>query len=334
MTKKEWQVRWTDTINYLNQHFPNGGPTGRLGDHVEQVVLPGQREAISEELSLGFRFDPRDSKTAQRLALRALLLCQRVYYSPLWARTLVGVDAVPINALSDSWKTESLAFWSGKSEQDIRRGIGMFVPVAGANAATLAAVARQGPPDGIKLLPGNLTLSRNDVNARGAAETCYNGVVAWLVKSGIVSMRWVMQETSPNFEASCNRLFGLGETVWPLNTPFRPGTDATPVVPAGYIVHMWNADNGNWNGHWVVSNGDGRCCGVNNGEKNPPRDPETVLKAYTSNASLEGQWTGYAGELQRETFVEGKQVMVSFDPVRWGRAAMVRFDPLRLPNIM
>jgi hypothetical protein len=338
---KDWNVRWTKTIDYLNQH--SAGATLRLGDHIETLVPTGMKKAISEQLSLGSKARGSDDK---RHAMRGLLLCQRVYYSDLWAKKTFGAGADQFIAdawvLDPAWKTRSVGFWGGKGEDDILKGIEMFVPAQGATRAKLAEVARKSPPSGEhgEELPGNLFLSRADTKTKGAAETCYNGVVAWLLQSGIVSMRWVMRDSAPNGEASCDRHFGTGETIWQASTPFKDDS-RLPVVPEGYLLHMWDtgkAVRGGpscWNGHWVVSNGDGTVCGVNNGEKKLSRDGEDVNKKYTNNATLRGQFEGYGGFKTKEVPNErGFLEEVVVEPREYTKAQLVKIDPMDLPNLM
>lgn len=332
MAEKLWTTRWTDTINYLNKRFP----TDRLGDHINGLVPATSQQAISKELSLG-TFTARGSDD-KRHAMRSLLLCQRVYYSDLWAkRTWDLATIVPDTySLKPNWKTESLTFWGGKSELVILEGIKMFVPVPGATRKKLAEAARAGAPNGEKkdFLPGNLTISRSDVVAKGAADTCYNGVTAWLLKSGIVSMRWFMQDSAPNGQNACDRLFGTGEEVWSPDQPFKDDS-VLPAVEEGYIIHMWKEESGagGWNGHWVISNGNGTICGVNNGEVN--KTDERVIKKYTNSGKLRSQFEGYGGLLTEEVMNDrGFLVEVPKVPHKYSRACMVKFDPLRLPNLM
>jgi hypothetical protein len=342
MFGKNWNTRWTDTINYLNLNFPCPGLTDRLGAHIERTVPAGMRKSISTQLSLGKRTDGEDDphyagNTNKRHALRGLLLCQRVYFSTLWAkRTENRVDYVPnTDALTPDWKIRSLAHWGNASEVDLLSAIGMFAPVADANRADLAAAAQAGPPDGSKNeIAGNVTLTRSRSCCIGAAETCYRGVLAWLLQSGIVSLRWFMTDTAPNGEEACNRLFGEGVDVWNKDTPFR-NNSVLPLVGTGYILHMWTEQMGipGWNGHWVISNGDGTICGVNNGEIDT-RD-EVVLKAYTRTATLRGQFEGYAGldGYMTKQVWEGARVReVPHDPPKWAKSCLKRFDPLTLPG--
>jgi hypothetical protein len=339
MFGKNWDTRWNDTINYLNINFPCAGLTDRLGAHIEKTVPAGLRKGISAQLSLGKRSDGDDDpnyagNTNQRHALRGLLLCQRVYFSTLWAKrsnnwTEYNPDT---QALKPDNKTRSLAHWINASEQEIKDGIGMFAPVGNADYADLAAAAQAGPPDGLKTeIAGNPTLSRSKNCCIGAAETCYRGVLAWLLQSGIMSLRWFMKDTAPSGKVSCDRLFGTGEVVWDPATHF--GEDSViPRIEEGYIVHMWTQESGvsGWNGHWVISNGDGIVCGVNNGEIDTR--VEVVRKDYTRTATLRGQFEGYGGYLSNQVWEGAKVKMVPLQPLRSAHASLVKFDPFTIPG--
>lgn len=338
---KNWQTRWDETINYLKEKFP----AANLGEHIESLVPVKLRQEISKELSIGKNpgkdgdDDPGVKSTKeQRHALRGLLLCQRVYYSKIWAKKTFSPGNIVADewSLPDDWKNTSQKFWGGKSERDILEGIGMFVIDPTATLDDLVKVAKKGKPDGIGVLPGNLTLSRADRNTRGAAETCYNGVIGWLLQSGIVSMRWVMLDTSPNGSHSCAQLFGNGKAVWEGNTPFIVGTSVLPTVKAGHILHMWidESQAAGWNGHWVVSNGDGTICGVNNGEIKAGSQEDgvdlgpEVKKAYTNNGLLIGQWLGYGGKLWKND----KKGRPFRDPNLYAHANLCQFNPLKFAN--
>jgi hypothetical protein len=326
---KTWQTRWNDTIAYLNANFA----FDQLGTHVASVVQPAQQQSISDELSLGSK---ASGTTGKRHAMRGLLLCQRVYFSDMWAHRTWDLKSYvkDSTALKPNWKAQSIAFWGGKTEADILRGVAMFVPVQGASRQDLVLAAKGGPPTGVKgeELPGNLFLSRADTDSKGAAETCYNGVTAWLLKSGIVSMRWIMSDTAPNGQAACDRLFGTGTEVWGPATAFKDDS-VLPPIDAGYIVHMWMEETGvaGWNGHWVVSNGDGTICGVNNGEVKT--SDELVLKKYTNTGKLRSQFEGYGGYLMTQKMNDrGFLDLVPVEPKKYARARMAKFDPLQLPN--
>lgn len=323
MFGKDWDTRWNATVAYLNKPIFSV----RLGDHVNLVVPQGSRKAISLELSLGSRPDGEDDpayagNTDQRHALRALLLCQRVYYSTLWAKE--GPDSTPANALAMDWKTTSLQFWKGKGEAQIQEGIKMFAPVAGAKRSDLKKAAFASAPNG-EHLGGSLKFSRMDADTLGFGVTCYVGVQGWLVRSGLVSQRWFMLNRNPSNQAACDLIFGAGVEVW--NGRFDPARDEKAVrqkiaaISAGYIVHIWSPEHTNWNGHWVITNGDGTICGVNNGMflASKAEKKRDVLVAYTNHSTLYEQFTSYGGP-------KGAGA--------WKTAVMAVIDPKSMPRMV
>lgn len=331
---KDSIVRWDDTIAYLN----NKTPFDNLGDHINTVVPNGgARAGISDEISVDAGAKSILSSKEKRRALRGLLLCQRVYYSNLWSKKTWSLGNYVKNdySLPLNWKTDSLNYWKNKSEQEIIDGILMFVPVQNANRQDLVRVAKAGAPNGIKadFLPGNLFLSRRDQHAKGENVTCYNGVMAWLLLSGICSMRWFMLDVSLNGEESLDRQFGDGAVAWDGSKPFK-STSVTPTITAGHIVHMWKEESlaGGWNGHWVVSNGDGTICGVNNGHSKELG----VDKPYTNHSTLKLQWESYGGYLTKDVmniktgFLETEFIK----PLKYARAWMKEYDPLQIPGMM
>jgi hypothetical protein len=347
MFGKDAADRWDDTIAYLDAKFPCNGLTHRLGEHIETVVPKSQRKAISDELHFGSRTDKASdptyaATTEKRRALRALLLCQRVYFSALWARKTVNriPDQPVTDLLAPNWKTLSLNHWQTKSHAEVDAAIGMFAPLDGVVTADVATAAEAGPPDGLGTeIAGNLFLTRNGNSCIGAAETCYRGVLAWLLQSGMISLRWFLRDCAPNGQQSCDRLFGTGVSVWDSSTLFDDNS-VIPEVGRGFIVHMWveQAGAGGWNGHWMVSKGNGRICGVNNGLVNKP--DEVVITRYTDKGKLRSQFEGYGGYLKEQkqevgestsTWVpkvgkDGKKIMA--------KANLVKFDPALLPNRM
>jgi len=329
-------ARWTETINYLNNAFPSATP--KIGNHINTIVTGNRRDAISNEIALGSAKGVHKNTTANkpaRDALRALLLCQRVYFSELWAkRTFVGGTTALSSYLAPIWKTQSLANWGMQSEANIRSAIGMFAPDPSATAEDVSDVAKTGAPTGTPPeIAGNLTLSRNHFPLSGANETCYRGVLAWLLKSGVISFRWFMQNSGPTGETALNELFGDGDEVWPRGTPFTDQS-VLPTIPKGFILHMWMEESGagGWNGHWVISNGDGTICGVNNGEVNTK--DEVVIKAYTNTGKLRTQFEGYTELVKEVDDGKGKGHLKIVSTGKAATARLVKFDPMKLKNRM
>lgn len=338
---KDQLTRWTDTIQYLNDNFPLAAP--RIGDHINTIVVGGARTAMSEQLALGNMrgvHQKTNANKAVRHALRGLLLCQRVYFSDLWSKqNFVGfADAVALTSLDANWKTSSLNTWGMRSLQNILDAIAMFATVPNSTAQDVSDTARLGPPTGLApAIAGNLNVARSTFQVTGAAETCYRGVLGWLLKSGVVSFRWFMQNAAPTGKASLDVLFGDGEEVWPSNVNFTD-LSVLPAVEAGYVVHMWNENMGEgpgWNGHWVISNGDGTFCGVNNGLVAAGGGRVQVLKHYSNDGTLRSQFEGYGGNEKEEVAgANGFLIIRDKQPVVVTRGKMVKFNPLTLPGRM
>jgi len=277
-----------------------------------------------------------DANKNARHALRGLLLCQRVYFSDIWAKqTLVGDQTAPWSYLSPTWKTESLSHWGKLPEQSILSGIAMFAIVPTARPEHVSDVAKVGWPWAkTPAIAGNLKLSRANFPLTGPSETCYRGVLAWLLQSGVVSFRWFMQNPSPTGSGPLKELFGDGEVVWDPAAPFKSDS-VLPAVQKGFVIHLWdeNTGKGGWNGHWVISNGDGTVCGVNNGEVK--KADETVLKEYTNDGKLRSQFEGYGGLVMVEVPGDkGFLVLQVKTPQEYRKAKMVKFDPMTLPGRM
>jgi hypothetical protein len=341
MFGKDWDKRWRETVNYLD----GVTTTGLVGTHINTIVTTDEkRKEISKQLSLGWRADGEDdpnfdANTNKRHALRALLLCQRVYYSAdTWAKASEShgnsetVGMHPENDLPDDWRQASLNHWRTKTEAQIQDGIRMFEIVPGATAADVQGAAFRSRPNNVAL-PGNLFLSRADTDTVGCGVICYVGVQGWLVRSGVVSMRWFEQNSSPNGKIGCDLLFGQGMLLWDGPITDDKITEVRRLcnrVPAGFIVHIWSPDNSNWNGHWVISNGNGTISGVNNGEFLAEKAElhQQVQKDYTNMSTLFEQFAGYsAKDLRYDEYTE-KYV----DTGGRTRARMAVFDPMQLPN--
>ena len=336
MFGRDWDDRWTATTDYLDAVTP----TGLVGTHIKSLITTdSKREAISKQLSLGGRDDGKDdpgydANTEYRKALRALLLCQRVYYAEdTWSKKSLAygnsetIGMEPTHVLDRTWKLESLRFWRTKTEVEIRDGIKMFEIDPGARAIDVQQAAYTGAPNQHQL-PGNLELSRRDTETIGFGVICYVGVLGWLVRSGVVSMRWLHQNCAPNGKVGCDHLFGAGNLVWdaPITADdHKKVRNICRSVSAGHIVHIWSPANTNWNGHWIVANGDGTACGVNNGEFNA-EDAEkkrAVQKDYTKTTTIFEQFVHYSNE-----WTDDKQ------KTRRTRACMAVIDPMRMPNRM
>ncbi len=164
----------------------------------------------------------------------------------------------------------------------------MFIATSDIPAeVAFAAVADGAPPGGATMSP-SLTATRTTFTGEPTA-TCYDAVMLWLFKSGLVSFRWLLKNRNANTRETLTAAFGPGLPIW--EGDFGPG-DSLPNVPAGHIVHIYEHEQ-SWRGHWMVSTVNGGACGCNNNDEDPP-----VPRGYCSSLSLNKQFldfgTGYA----------------------------------------
>jgi hypothetical protein len=255
-----------------------------------------------------------DQSTQTRRALRALLLCQRVYFSELWAQIHGnGGAARPQSYLSSNWKADSLRHWNNQPIDEIHKGITTFC-VTRTDAPSVAKAAEAGPPDPQAPIP-DLTLTRDRQRFPGTPSGCYQSVMGWLFKSGLVSYRWYMKHQIANNKASLRAAFGEGREIWSADQPFSlRGHVFLPRVPRGHIVHLYAPGN-RWLGHWLVSLGGGRACGCNN-----DTEAGAVERRYSSSCSLDKQ------------FYFGYKQPLPHDPSRLERGIADVFDPFLIPN--
>jgi len=278
---KEAETRLSDALAYIRLNISRV-----LANHIEDLIA-GQRDAVGNALALGSRWDifsssaSKDAHTQQRLALRALLLCQRVYFSPLWP-CMFGPVAVPtaMDWLPADWKEQSLAYWGSKTEAEIRNGLRAFIATSDA-ADHAANAAVRGQPSA-PLMP-YLTASRDNFGGQATA-TCYDAVMLWLFRSGLVSLRWLLRYRSANSQPTLDEAFGAGTVIW--NGAFGPN-DTLPEVPRGHVVHIFENAATAWRGHWMISTGRGGAAGCNNNTEG------TLPRHYCNTLTLDGQFRDF-----------------------------------------
>jgi hypothetical protein len=282
--------RYDDCVNYIY-----GMGKAELAQHIGTTIVQGNasKRSVGGDIALGSRPDNKadadfDDNTRQRRALRALLLCQRVYFSKLWAHP----SGLPATVKLDSWpegmadwkatRAASVTYWRGKSEAEIQEGILTFAITSG--RADSLATAATAPGDALIMLP-KATLTRLDDPFPGH-KTCYSAVMYWLFRSGIVSYRWMMTNFGTPGPAGLRELFGPAQIIWAANRTFLP-TSHLPAVERGYIVHLYVDTPGQFGGHWLVATGDGHAYGRNNDQEGG-----LVERAYAL-CSLDRQFLAY-----------------------------------------
>lgn len=314
------QRRFKGAYEYIHQRIDSN-----LATHLEATLRAGNVSQwdIGGDLGLGGRDDTPgdaayDDLTSQRQALRALLLCQRVYFSKIWAECDItqpgGEDSYRKLDTYGDWRTfknQSLAVWGGRPEAEIVDGLRAFT-ITSQNAADAATVADDA---------GNVALSLPVIDLRRSNpvfpghSTCYAAVMHWLFRAGLVSYRWMMLHGRGSLQvAGLRRAFGRGRVIWDADRPFLE-TDHLPTVPAGHVVHLYVDNTMQWRGHWLISAGDGTAFGCNNDEEGG------LVNRIHDRCSLDRQFRAYKGEMNDQA---GKKFLLK------GIAEV--FDPLDLPK--
>ncbi|HNN96456.1 MAG TPA: hypothetical protein PKI03_29480 [Pseudomonadota bacterium] len=299
-----------------------------LATHITKVMKDGKvtKDTIGADLVLGKRFDifDRDETTQKRHLIRALLLCQRVYFSKLWARkNFIGgaqqaIDCWPNDGTWQTTREATTQHFEKKSEKDITDAISAFATVKGVSSPALAEAAKA---PGADLQMPDVTIARKMAQFPGH-KTCYSAVMYWLFKSGITSYRWLLRHSLGAIanKQQFEEIFGQGVDLW----RSKPGesfndTDDFPEVPKGHIVHLYVDIPARYAGHWLVSAGNGKAFGRNNDEEGGmPGGP--VDRAY-AKCNLKNQFLAYNDAKDPKKPDRGN----------WEGVATV-IDPMKIPN--
>lgn len=247
---KSRQTRITETVNYLR------GFDVELANQVHQL-LQGAGEVVRNQVadqistsgqtpSSGPGLD--NNTSTQRDALRALLLCQRVYMTNIWSNTL-GPE--PFVSNQARWPNVSFQFWRLKSELDIRDGLRMYTRMTSRSKEVLvrAAALRSNNADNY------FTARRTGGNAP-VGNSCYDQVSHWLLHAGYVSLRWMTKYKPAGFNYSA---FGPGN----VHIAKNQAVPASPFqIEKGMIIRMYTERR--IGGHFMISAGNGYAWGYNN----------------------------------------------------------------------
>ena len=256
--------RFEDSLEYISTYVDQG-----LAQDIRQILVSAAEDVernleseIGDDLSLSGTYAKLYAWTKnKRHAIRALLLCQRVYFSKLWAR-LNNMDGTSsaYDLRPEGMTKTSITYWKGKTELEIRQGIELFVtkPEAGGPALVQAA----GDQGDVDLGHPVLTLTRQTRPFIGST-ICYSAVMHWLFRAGLVSYRWIMRHNSTP-PVGLRQVFGNGTIVISSNDQFTEASHL-PNVPAGHIAHIYTPAR--FGGHWLVCDGMGGAYGCNNNDE-------------------------------------------------------------------
>lgn len=307
MADKSNDTRLQDTLDYI------GTVDAGLEQHLTQVLRSAANSAqvmddVGGAISLAglrpwYKGVKSNNTDTQRDALRALLLCQRVYLTNLWSPTRLGDTPF----LKDKpWPKATVDHWRFKAENEIRDGIRMYFPVPNIPDEALAdaAAVRSVTADNL------FTAKRNSQNPL-VGNSCFDQVSHWLLAAGYVSLRWIAKLSPMGFDYS---EFGAGRE-------YIRATDPVPRapfngIPRGMICRLFT--DRRVGGHFMVCDGNGWGWGYNNAPK--------------AASAEEGEVTnGHARCLIHRQFADYREESDKVSPTNFG-GKLVLLDPTALPH--
>lgn len=247
---------------YLSRHV-SSSLAQELQFEMVRTHMHDERTFYQDITTAGARFSGAN-KDACRMALRALLLCQR-YFSP-------GLATADGREGSD-WPNVTIHFWSQKTELDLIAALSMYTTLA--VPLSVSAVAARGVT---ATNSGDyfFTLTRSPATLTRRGEVCYEGVRLWLLLAGHISLRWYRRHPVPNnLPAGIPKAFGTADVTHELSQ-LQPQQIRLLVnnLPADLVLYIFKSDGRgkphaySGGGHWMVTAGGGLAYGMNNGAQN------------------------------------------------------------------
>jgi len=193
----------------------------------------------------------------KRLALRALLLCQRAFLNAPYS---VGAGGAPF--VYNNAPRSPIGEYRWSFESTVRSALACYERRPNATRADLAAAAAA-----LRAPQGGLTWEtlRRDTAPFPAMPVCFDALKMLLFKAGFVSIAWLAR-TGPTMTAqTVNAMLGNGVVVQPA---------ALATMGAGYLFNFHRHDD-QAVCHWGVSLGNGWAAGANT-QANWPGAPAAV----------------------------------------------------------
>jgi len=265
--------KFADTLIYVDQQVSSSLSVD-LKKRIATAIQLNSLDAVMDPLLAGISTSGAGAYAsnglARRQALRALLLCQKVYL------TKISQDSDILDNWVPNWPRVTVDFWRSKSETEIKRAIQMYMPLPNADAdALVAAAAANGPTEGLSdgLLSRLHRIAREDASFP-VEGICYRAVQSWMLAAGFVSLQWFLKNadtsvngpvTDANSVASkLLQIFGGGVMI-------DVSVDlARATIARGDVVYMYRSrqdgtpKHGGQLGHWMVSEGNDFGYGCNN----------------------------------------------------------------------
>lgn len=258
--------RYDATLDYINR-FVHTGLVEVIKRAAQQANLTP--ESLGGLLSLkghgyGNNLLGQGGTQDQHRAVRALLLCQRLFLQGPYAKNKENQD-FNYNAKPDLPKTH----FKGKTEFEVKKAINCYMTLPSPSCGDLAKAAES--MDSTNDPVPFETLTR-DSNPFPLTLICFDALRYWLFRAGFTSMRW-LSSTSPDLTAQrANDTLGYGTVVQPENID---------TIPRGYI---WNFHDPRAKAvcHWGVSLGGGVAAAANT---TPGAGKSEIVKFRSGNMS-------------------------------------------------
>ena len=285
----------TDRFDAAMRYLTTYSPALRI--HVD-AALNGNITAENAGALISLKDDHVMGSENKRLALRALLLCQRAFLNAPYS---VGAGGAPF--IYNTAPRSPIEEYRWSFESTIRSALACYMTVGGATCADLAAAAAalRGPRG---LLTWE-TLHRTTAPFPNMP-VCFDALKMLLFKAGLVSIRW-LASTGPAMTAqTVNQMLGDGVVVLPA---------ALAAMPVGYLFNF-HRQGDQAVCHWGVSLGNGWAAGANT-HSNWPGAPGPVPGLNATESADLFVWLGSPAGLTRSSGVFSRsdivEAVVSWD---------------------
>jgi hypothetical protein len=226
--------RYNDSMDYINEKISTALYI-RLGGAANAL----DKSALGDAISLSGASYWRHGSKDQHRAVRALLLCQKVFLNPPYAKDQLGQ---PFTYYGDAGEVKTL--YLKQTEAVVQNALKCYAPKATANRQDLIDAASDQRADNSNL--DFMTLTR-EIDPFPRMQICFDAVRMWLFKSGFVSIAWLANRGTQMVAQTANDMLGNGVKVT-LND--------LATFPAGYMFNFHRKGD-KAVCHWGISLGGG-----------------------------------------------------------------------------
>ncbi len=287
--------RYDQALAYIKTNI-----SADLGQQIE-LKSAGQKKKVGAALSLAWHGFKNTGSKSQHMALRSLLLCQNVLLDPKQYEYPVG-DKSATNYLGKGCKN-TIEFFKNKDEQTICKSIQCYTRLPNVTLAKFAQAARD-----LTNMAGDFNLcsvTRDQNTNFGGTTNCYGAVKIWLFKSGLCSLRWLLEEGNQLDAYSCNRIIGDGAVV---------PEDRIDTIAEGMVFNIHDSVNPAIC-HWGVCLGGGKAAASNTSAGGMSKTG-AVFVAFDSGSSPYGIFTLKSSvDVCKTIYKSGAVVLKVTDPL-------------------